>query len=74
MLFAIRETVESPDAVVQSNSNPNAHLYYRRYTDTHAGDKYVCVVVIMLENDAFIASAYLREQIREGIVLWENRE
>ena len=74
LIFAIRETVEAPDAVVQSNSNPNARLYYRRYTDTHAGDKHVCVVVIILEDDAFIASAYLREQIREGTVLWENQK
>ena len=72
LLFAISETLESPDAVVQSNTNRNAHLYYREYVETHAGDKYVCVVVIMLEDDAFIASAYLREQVREGAVIWEK--
>ena len=74
LVFAIRETVESPDAVVQSNSNRNARQFYREYTGTHAGDKHVCVVIIMLEDDAFISSAYLREQVREGIVLWENQE
>lgn len=73
LIFAIRETVESPDAVAQSNSNENAHLYYREYSDTHAGDKYVCVVIIMLDDDAFIATAYLREQIREGTLIWEQR-
>jgi hypothetical protein len=31
-------------------------------------------VVIMLDEDAFIASAYLREQVREGIVIWEKRQ
>ena len=56
LIFAIRETLELPNAVIQSNTNRNAHLYYREYTETHAGDKYMCVVVIMLENDAFIAS------------------
>ena len=74
LIFAIRETLELPDAVIQSNTNRNAHLYYREYTETHAGDKYVCVVVIMLDEDAFIASAYLREQVREGIVIWEKRQ
>ena len=73
LIFAIRETLELSDAVIQSNTNRNAHLYYREYTETHAGDKYVCVVVI-LENDAFIASAYLREQVREGTVIWEKRQ
>ena len=74
MIFAIRETLELPGAVIQSNTNRNAHLYYKEYTETHAGDKYICVVVIMLEDDAFIASAYLREQVREGTVIWEKRQ
>ena len=73
-IFAIREAVESPDAVIQSNSNSNALLYYRKYTDIQGNYIYVCVVVIMLEDDAFVASAYLRERIREGTVLWEIQE
>lgn len=53
LLFTIRETVEAPDAVIQSNSNKNAQLCYRRYSNTQGNDIYVCVVVIMLEDDAF---------------------
>ena len=74
LVFAISETLELPDAVVQSNSNPNARLYYREYRNTHAGDKYICVVAIMLEDDAFVVSAYLREGVREGAVLWERTQ
>lgn len=74
LVNAIRETAESPDAVVQSNTNRNARLHYREYIGAHAGDKQVCVVVIMLEDDAFIASTYLREQVREGLVLWKAQE
>lgn len=72
--FAIQETIKSPDIVVQSNSNENAHLYYRWYTETNVGDNYLCVVVIILEEDAFIVSAYMREQIRRGRVIWERSQ
>ena len=74
LVFAISETLVLPDTVVQSNSNPNARLYYREYRNTHAGDKYVCVVVIILDDDAFVVSAYLRERVREGTVLWEKTQ
>lgn len=71
---AIRETLEGPDSVAQSNTNPNARLYYRWYERTARGAKYLCVVVIMQEHDAFVASAYLRERIRRGRVLWTKNQ
>jgi hypothetical protein len=67
---AIRETIVEPDTVAQSTTNPIARLYYRWYEHTSAGANYLCVVIIMLENDAFVASAYLRGHIRRGTILW----
>ncbi len=73
MEYAIHETLEDPDAVVASNTNPNAHLYYRWYPQTDAGAKYMTVVVIIDLNDAFVASAYVRERIRRGTLIWLKR-
>lgn len=41
----IVETVARPACVVQSVSDPQAHLYYRWYVGTRVGNKYLCVVV-----------------------------
>ncbi len=73
MEYAIDETLEDPDAVVASNTNPNARIYYRWYPQTAVGAKYVTVVVIIDLNDAFVASAYARESIRRGTFIWQKR-
>ncbi len=39
---AIAETLRQPDHVMDSLAEPQARLYYRFYTETLVGDKYVC--------------------------------
>jgi hypothetical protein len=66
----IAETLEDPESVVRSVSDEQAHLYYRFYQDTAVGGKYVCVVVKVLEEDAFVITAYLTDRIKRGEILW----
>ena len=42
---AIEETLLQPEQIVESLSDPQAHLYYRFYVSTRVGDKFLCVVV-----------------------------
>jgi hypothetical protein len=47
---AIGETIEAPNTVVQSTTNPNTRLYYRWYEHTSAGANYLCVMVALLHE------------------------
>ena len=73
MLGAIAETVRSPEWVVQSASDERARLHYRYYYGTAVGDKYLCVVVKVAGNDAFIITAYLTDAIKAGVGLWPRK-
>jgi hypothetical protein len=73
MDLAIEETLNSPERVVQSISDPEAHLYYRFYIGTWVGDKHLCVVVKVTQNDAFVLTAYLTDTIKKGKVIWQRR-
>ena len=42
---AISETLANPALVIQSISDEAGRLYYRFYSGTLAGDKFLCVVV-----------------------------
>jgi hypothetical protein len=58
--WAVQETLEDPDEVRKSSKDPNTvRLYYRRYTNTLVGDKFICVAVKFLSKDAFILTAYI---------------
>ncbi len=47
------------------------HLYYRFYPETRVGDKFLCVVVKVRVDDAFVITAYLTDKVKEGESLWD---
>ena len=70
---AIAQTLESPEAVIRSLADSRAHLYHRFYVGTKVGDKFLCVVVKIQDDDAFVLTAYLTEKVRKGVVIWRAK-
>jgi len=70
MELRIPETLLHPEVVLESLSDPQARLYYRMYVATRVGDKHLCVVVKITDNDAFILTAYLVTKPAGGRKLW----
>lgn len=70
MESAIAETLRKPESVIQSRSEAGARLYYRLYPGTQVGEKYLCIVVKVLQEDAFILTAYLTDRLKRGEVIW----
>jgi hypothetical protein len=60
--------------VVESLSDAQARLYYRFYVGTRVGDKHLCVVVKVLQEDAFVVTAYLTDKVKKGKVLWPSEK
>jgi hypothetical protein len=50
----IADTLKQPQLVRRSRSDQSAELFYRFYTQTVIGNKWLCVVVKYLFEDAFI--------------------
>ncbi len=70
--WAIRETLADPDEVRVSNQDRQVSLYYRWYNTSDIDNKFICVVVRILENDAFIIIAYPAERIKRGDLVWKR--
>ena len=70
----IAETLLRPERVLESLSDPQARLYYRMYVATRVGDKHLCVVVRMADNDAFVLTAYLMTRPAGGRQLWPKSD
>ena len=66
----IEQTLAWPERVIESLSDPQAWLYYRLYVSARIGNKHLCVVVKMLEEDAFVVTAYLTDKVKKGRQLW----
>lgn len=70
---ALAETLEHPALVIQSRSDPSAQLSHRYYLGTRVGDKWLCVVVKYVADDAFVLTAYLTDKPKKGEQLWPTR-
>lgn len=70
METAIEETLLRPRHVVRSRSDQEVRLYYRFYPETRVGGKFLCVVVKVRAEDAFVITAYLTDKVKEGESLW----
>ena len=70
----IGETLLRPERVLESLSDPQARLYYRLYVATRVGDKHLCVVVKLADNDAFVLTAYLMSRPAGGRQLWPRKD
>jgi hypothetical protein len=57
MREALEETLRAREVVHESASDPGARLYYRFYHRTIVGGKYLCAVVKLAEEDAFVVTA-----------------
>lgn len=70
---AVAETLAAPQIVVRSPADLKAHLYHRFYVGTVVGGKFLCVVVKIHDDDAFVLTAYLTNKVRRGVVLWRAK-
>ena len=65
---AVIRTLIEPDQVRKSRSDDSVYLFYRK-----TGKRYLCVVTKKVEvGKAFIITAYVTENIKEGHVIWKK--
>jgi hypothetical protein len=71
---SIGSVLSHPEKVVRSRSDPEAELFYIWQPRTRVGPKYLCSVVVVKKDDAFVLTAYLTDSIKRGQVLWPRNE
>jgi len=66
----IERVLSEPQTVRRSRSDDAVRLFYEFYAQTIVGGKWLCVVVKYLADDAFVVTAYLTDQPKQGDTLW----
>jgi hypothetical protein len=63
----IKSTLETPDQIRQSKSDPRVYLFYKMI----GMKRWSCVVVKYQDNEtSFLITAYPTDAIKEGEMLW----
>jgi hypothetical protein len=63
---AVKETLENPDEVRLSRSDPNVYLFYR----IERVGRWVCAVSRRLNEEGFLITTYPTDAIKEGVCIW----
>ena len=64
----VRECLESPTAICESEKDDEVHLYYKT-----ARDVYVCVVIAPgASAERFVVTAYFTKRIKKGKQIWPS--
>jgi len=66
----IEQALREPQLVIQSRTDTACGLHYRFCAGTLVGDKWLCVVVKYVGEDAFVLTAYLTDKPKAGERLW----
>jgi len=66
----IRDVLRDPDVVWSSHRDSSVHLYYRHYARSPVGSKQLLVAVKVLEEDAFVLTAFFTDEVKGGERIW----
>jgi hypothetical protein len=66
----IREVLRKPDVVYTSHKDASVHVYYRHYPRGPVGSKHLMVAVKILEEDAFVITAFFTDEVKGAEQIW----
>lgn len=69
----IREVLQNPDVVFTSHKDASVHIYYRHYARGPVGSKHLMVAVKILEDDAFVITAFFTDEVKGGEQIWPKK-
>lgn len=72
MAADLDRALQQPQRVRRSRSDPAVRLFYEFHAQTEMGGKWLCVVVKYSEHDAFVITAYLTDELKDGEDLWST--
>ena len=70
---AIVRTLQRPAEVRRSRTDETVRLFYEFQPTTRVGEKWLCVVVKYLQEDAFVVTAYLTDKMKAGERVWPTK-
>jgi hypothetical protein len=69
----IREVLQKPDAVFTSHKDSSVHVYYKHYARSPVGSKHLMVAVKVLEEDAFVITAFFTDEVKGAEQIWPKK-
>jgi hypothetical protein len=67
----LQETIQTPQIIVATVTDASVYVYHRYYEETPVTSKFLLVAVKILEDDAFVLTAFFSSRQKKGSVIWQ---
>jgi hypothetical protein len=67
----LMETLSAPALVISTTKDDAIHTYHRFYEVTPVTSKYLIVAVKIMEDDAFVVTAFYSSRQKKGKIIWQ---
>jgi hypothetical protein len=67
----IEETLSNPEIIIATVQDQSVHTYHRFYKTTPVTSKYMIVAVKILDDDAFVVTAFYSNRMKKGGIVWQ---
>jgi hypothetical protein len=67
----LAETLSNPELVISTVTDSTVHVYHKLFSRTPVTRKYLLIAVKMLEDDAFVLTAFFSSRLKKGEVVWQ---
>lgn len=71
--FRVEETLVDPDEVRESARSSSIWLFYKFYANTPVSEKYLLVIVEILNGEGFIVTAFFTDKVKKGGLIWKKK-
>jgi len=68
----IKQTLKDPDEIRRSVKDENVLLFYKYFLNTPISEKYLVVVVKVLNKKGNIITSYFSDRIKKGEIVWKK--
>jgi len=68
----IEETLSDPEEIRESLKDKSIWLYYKKYSKTPVTEKYMLVIVKVLNSDGKIITSFFTDRIKKGELIWKK--
>lgn len=72
-LDRIKKTVVDPYEIRESTHDPSVLMFYRLYENTPVTEKYLLVIVRIMNEEGFIVTAFYTDRLKKGDVVWKRK-
>ena len=69
----VEETLVDPDEVRESVRSSSIWLFYKLYANSPVSEKYLLVVVEVLDGEGFIVTAFFTDKVKKGGLIWKKK-